>query len=237
MDFLPAGRVQSDTAIECLRSIMKFSIIIPTYNEEKYIKKCLDSIKNQGFKDHEIIVVDAESTDKTIAIAEKYTTNIILSDKKSVSYQRNLGANCSKGDYFIFLDADTQLYNALSFAVKYEADTNKLKAVSTLTNFYFGMKSCLNRASLIGYNIVVEKSFFYKVGGFRTVLLEDIDFSERALKHGKTKYVTSRCIVTSDRRYTKMGVLRTLRYYWELFIYKQLQNKKHFRFIKYINIR
>jgi len=56
---------------------MRIAVIIPAYNEEESIEKCLKSIKKQTYKDYEIIVVNAESTDKTAEIAAKYADRII----------------------------------------------------------------------------------------------------------------------------------------------------------------
>ncbi len=99
-------------------------------------------------------------------------------------------------------------------------------------------KRKMKQTSLIGYNIVIKRDLFNEVEGFRDVLLEDIDISVRLMdENTKMKYITNRFVITSERKYLKMGILRTLRYYWELFLYKLYQNEKHFRFITYIDIR
>ncbi|MDD3939883.1 MAG: glycosyltransferase, partial [Patescibacteria group bacterium] len=86
------------------------SIIIPTLNEEKYLPRLLESIKRQEFSDYEIIVSDAGSSDKTKMVAENYGANFILSNKiKHPSFQRNKGAEISKGGILLFLDADSVL--------------------------------------------------------------------------------------------------------------------------------
>jgi glycosyltransferase involved in cell wall biosynthesis len=84
----------------------KFSIVIPVYNVEKYIGKCLESIKKQTFKDYEIIVVDDGSDDNSMKIVKKYDTKIINSSHVGVSEARNIGAKHAKGEYLIFLDSD-----------------------------------------------------------------------------------------------------------------------------------
>lgn len=84
----------------------KFSIVIPVYNVENYIGKCLESIKKQTFKDYEIIVVDDGSDDNSMKIVKKYDTKIINSSHVGVSEARNIGAKQAKGDYLIFLDSD-----------------------------------------------------------------------------------------------------------------------------------
>ena len=86
------------------------SIVIPTLNEEKYLPRLLDSIKNQDFYDYEIIVSDAESSDKTIEIAKKYgAKTLVYTTTKHPSAQRNEGAKIAKGELLLFLDADVVL--------------------------------------------------------------------------------------------------------------------------------
>lgn len=84
----------------------KFSIIIPVYNVEKYIGKCLNSVFNQTEKDFEVIVVDDGSKDKSMEIVKKYDVQIIKTKHVSVSEARNLGVKKAKGEYLIFLDSD-----------------------------------------------------------------------------------------------------------------------------------
>ncbi len=84
----------------------KFSIVIPVYNVEKFIKRTLDSIKSQTFKDYEVIVVNDGSTDKSMDICKKYDVKIINSKHVEVSEARNIGAKQAKGEYLVFLDSD-----------------------------------------------------------------------------------------------------------------------------------
>ncbi len=90
----------------------KVSIIIPVYNVEKYIRKTLDSVVNQTFKDIEIIIVDNKSTDKTLDIVNEYAKD----DKRFVIYKntknlkqgiaRNFGVRMARGEYIFFIDGD-----------------------------------------------------------------------------------------------------------------------------------
>lgn len=89
----------------------KISIIIPSFNEENYIGRCLDSILNQTFSDFEIICVDDKSTDETPSIIKTYVKNdsrikFLVNPEKGVSSARNFGIINSSGDYFLFVDAD-----------------------------------------------------------------------------------------------------------------------------------
>lgn len=89
---------------------IKISIIIPMYNEQRYIARCLDSLKQQTFKDFELILIDDGSKDNTVDIAKKYDTDFdltILQQKNSgPGKARNRWAKEAKGDILIFVDAD-----------------------------------------------------------------------------------------------------------------------------------
>ena len=84
----------------------KFSIIVPVYNTEKYLKRCLDSIKSQSFKDYEVIIVNDGSTDNSSDIISKYPYKVINQDNQGLSMARNNGVKKTSGDYLIFLDSD-----------------------------------------------------------------------------------------------------------------------------------
>ena len=89
----------------------KVSVIIPVYNVEKYVKRCIESIINQTLKDIEIIIVDDGSTDNSLYIVEEYANNdsrIKLYSKKNegLGLTRNFGITRSTGEYIAFLDSD-----------------------------------------------------------------------------------------------------------------------------------
>lgn len=89
----------------------KISVVIPAFNAEKYIKKCLSSIKNQSFADFEAIVVIDGATDKTKEIAESFAKKdnrfiIIEQENKGPSGAKNKGIDFAKGKYITFVDSD-----------------------------------------------------------------------------------------------------------------------------------
>src|SRR3989344_4702815 len=91
----------------------KISLIIPAYNEEKYIGECLKSvIENSDGKFHEIIVVDNGSTDRTTEIARGFSCIKVVHEKlKGTNRARERGLRESTGDLIAFIDADTQLHS------------------------------------------------------------------------------------------------------------------------------
>ncbi len=85
------------------------TVIINVYNGEKYIKKCLDSIINQTYRNLEILIVNDGSTDKTLDICKSYNDKrlkIITTKNQGLSLSRNIGIDNAKGKYLYFVDAD-----------------------------------------------------------------------------------------------------------------------------------
>lgn len=97
-----------------LKTNIKISLIIPVYNVEKYLRKCLDSAINQTLKDIEIIVVNDGSTDKSLDICKEYEAKenrIILIDQKNsgLGISRNNAISIARGEFVCFLDSDDTL--------------------------------------------------------------------------------------------------------------------------------
>ena len=86
---------------------MEVSVIIPTYNRAKTIKKAIDSVKNQSLKPKEIIVVDDGSSDETPKILERIEgIKVLRQENRGVSAARNAGIKAAQGDWIAFLDSD-----------------------------------------------------------------------------------------------------------------------------------
>ena len=90
---------------------MKFSIIIPVYNVEKYIDKCLDSISKQTYKNYEVIIVNDGTKDNSVQIIEKYIKKneklkLLTKENGGLSDARNYGLKYATGDYLLFVDSD-----------------------------------------------------------------------------------------------------------------------------------
>lgn len=102
----------------------KFSIIIPLYNVEKYIKKCLDSVMNQTFDDYEVIVVNDGTKDKSMKIVDKYDVTTIYQENQGLSAARNTGLRYAKGEYIIFLDSDDYIEKDLLKEINESLDNN-----------------------------------------------------------------------------------------------------------------
>lgn len=94
--------------------MFKISIIIVTYNAERYLDECIKSVVEQNSNNFELLIIDGKSTDNTLSIIKKYDKNIdyFISEKDNGIYDAmNKGLDCAKGEYVYFLGADDTLYN------------------------------------------------------------------------------------------------------------------------------
>ena len=95
--------------------MLKLSVIIPVYNVEKYLRKCLDSVIRPQLSDYEIIIVNDGSTDSSPAIAEEYCRRfpdlcrMISTPNGGLGHARNVGLDNATGEYILFLDSDDYL--------------------------------------------------------------------------------------------------------------------------------
>ena len=125
------------------RSLL-LSVIVPAYNEEKYIENCLDSILSQLAPGYEVIVVNDGSTDATPSLLDKYCHHeqlrIIHQENSGLSVARNAGIACAKGEYLCFVDSDDELpENALQNLMTTALEKNaKLVIGSYEKRFRFG---------------------------------------------------------------------------------------------------
>lgn len=99
---------------------MKLSVIIPIYNMEKYIEKCVDSILDQTYKDYEIILVNDGSVDKSSQIIGRYEKKYkrikcIHKENGGLSDARNVGVRSANNDYILFIDSDDFINNKYAF--------------------------------------------------------------------------------------------------------------------------
>lgn len=93
------------------------SIIIPVYNVEKYLKRCLESVMNQTYKNIEIICINDGSTDRSLKILENYKIQdnrikVFSQENKGLSETRNRGINLAEGKYIFFIDSDDWIPNS-----------------------------------------------------------------------------------------------------------------------------
>ena len=114
--------------------MIKVSIIVPVYNVETYLAKCLDSLVNQTLKDIEVIVVNDGSPDNSEKIIDKYTkkySNIkgYIKENGGLSDARNYGLKKAHGEYVLFVDSDDYIDSQMVEKMYHQAIKNKLDVV------------------------------------------------------------------------------------------------------------
>lgn len=110
------------------------SIIVPVYNVENYIERCLNSLVNQTFKDIEVITINDGSTDKSLELLNKYEkedirVSVIDLGDEGVSYCRNLGIEKANGKYIMFVDSDDWIDSSMVEVMYKKAEENNLDLV------------------------------------------------------------------------------------------------------------
>lgn len=228
---------------------MKISIVIPTYNEEKYLPKLLQSIKKQDFNDYEVIVADAFSVDMTRRIAKKYGAKIV--DGGLPAFGRNAGAKEAKGEYIYFLDADVVLpknflkntYNELkeknldiaTCTIKPTSPLEIDKIMHNFANIVIKLSSYTNNPYAPGFCIMVKRRLHRKIKGFdeSLKLREDHDYVRRAIRYGKFGVLESSYIKVSIRRLRKEGRINLAKKYFMVEFYNIINSKNLIEKIEY----
>ena len=211
-------------------------MVMPTFNEERYIKQTLESLALQSHPAFELIIKDGTSTDNTVDIAREYADKIVSSKDASIGDARNQGAKHAKGEVIVFLDADTSLdKNALEYInedfthhkialllPKYGPRAEEAKTVSRtkrdISRFLIGFENYWRMhvdEFCGGMCMPVDTVTFKEVGGFdkRIKCCEDIEISYRLRKAGNTFSDYRVKAYFSIRRFILSGYVKTLRNY------------------------
>ncbi len=210
----------------------RLSVIIPTLNEAACLPLLLRDLSEQIYRDFEVIVVDGRSTDKTLKIAQKFKKKlprlkIIISPKRHVCFQRNLGAGSAAGRILVFADADCRIDKSfllglryrwetsgadlLSFWIKPDEINSQNESVSLAVNLFRELQNNLHPHYLLESLFAVSKECFEAAGGFD----ETVNYAEgtrliKALtKNGCVSKISRDPAYTfSFRRLRQLGLLK-----------------------------
>jgi len=198
-------------------SLPKISIIVPTINEANNLPLLLSDlsiIKEDG----EIIIIDCGSKDKTIDIANIYGARVYKSKEKNRGLQLNMGAKNAKGDWFIFLHADTRLsHNWLKkinsvlkedknhiYYFKFKVDHKKI--IYRVLEIFVNLRSQYFRQPYGDQGLIIHRDTYFKNNGFRKIpLMEDVDFIMRLNKKKVLKQLNSPIFISS-RKWEKTNI-------------------------------
>ena len=196
------------------KSIVKLSIIIPTLNESKNLPLLLSDL--QEIDNSEILIIDSASTDKTRDIALINGTDFYKIGRKNRGLQLNYGAKKAKGEWLLFIHADSRLKFNWSLEIEdiLKKDSNLIyyfnfkvnnKSVSyRLLEFLVNLRCFLFKTPYGDQGLLISKENFKTQGGFKTIpLMEDIDFIRRINKKYLRSLKTS--ISTSSRKWEEVN--------------------------------
>lgn len=199
-------------------AIAKISIIIPVLNEAENLESVINGIPKT--ENIEMIIVDGGSQDKTVEIAQGLGVKVIVT-QRGRSLQMNAGAKIATGEILLFLHGDTQL------PTEFEKDVRKIWVNSNIIAGAFQLKiDDFNRSLRIiektvfwrskylqmpygDQAIFVKASTFWEVGGFpEQPIMEDFELIRRLNRLGKIEILSS-SVITSGRRWQRLGVFKT----------------------------
>jgi len=210
--------------------IPRVSVIIPAFNEEGSLPDCLDSIQALNTASLEVIVVDNNSTDRTVHVAETNGARVIPCPAQGIAAARNEGAKHAKGEFLAFIDADGKasvgwLDAALPVAARsgvvtgwnYFRETNPILALyfNTYSMVFFTLQmlsSFLGGTVIAGNNMVIRRDLFLSVGGFPCYVGEDVKLARiLAARKERASFCLGMKVSYSSRRFRKQGFLRTMK--------------------------
>ncbi len=227
---------------------MNISLIIPAYNEEKYIGPCLASvIKNAPGKFSEIIVVDNASTDATATIAAAYPgVTVVCEPKKGANCARQRGFEETHGDYVAYIDADTRMPpDWFTKAEKLLGEHPEWVALSGPYKYYDGsimhnfimavlwwisapIAARLAGYALLGGNFIAKREVVAAMGGFDSSVAfygDDTAIARRLSGYGKVAFKMNFFMYTSIRRLMQEGIWITNFRYGMNFLWQVLFGK------------
>lgn len=201
------------------------SVIVPTFQEEQYIRNLLESLRKQTYRNFEVIVVDGGSRDRTVEIAKNYETRTIVRPGEPEFESRNIGGKIAKGNLLLFTSADV-IFEAGALqmlADQFEKDAT----LGGLCGFGLGRVYDAPLWTKIEYNfyyttlglwtkltkdfhgngsfIAIRQRLFGETGGFTGRTDADGFFLNSLGKRTKVKFVLDLPMRTSGRRAKKMG--------------------------------
>ena len=189
----------------------KVSVIVPIYNVERFVKRCLDSLVNQSLQEIQIILVNDGSTDESGNIAKeyasKYTNKIIYLEKENggLSDARNFGMRYAEGEYIAFLDSDDYVENTMyeemyNKALQENSDyvecdflweyPNKVKKDKRIP--YSNKKEMLTNVRVVAWNKLIKREILEKnnISFPKGLRYEDIEFTYKLIPYlNKVSYV------------------------------------------------
>ena len=189
----------------------KISIIIPTIDEASNLPLLLSDLSSIQ-KEGEIIIVDSGSEDKTIDVANIYGAKVFISKERNRGLQLDIGAKKSKGEWLIFLHADTRLthdwYEKINSFLKgnknsiyyFEFKINHKKIIYRVLEILVNFRSKFFKQPYGDQGLIIHRTTYFKNNGFRKIpLMEDVDFLRRLNKKKDLKQLNLPIFISSRK--------------------------------------
>jgi glycosyltransferase involved in cell wall biosynthesis len=209
------------------------SVVVPTFNEEAGIERCLQSLADQTIprSEYEIIVVDGDSKDRTRELAQRYADRVFVQTSPKVGGARNDGALAATGTYLATTDADCVLPRDWLERVRDDLSKDGVVmvygTVRPIENTFRNRLSLglANRGSALSYrmgwmyytlgcNSAFRRDAFMRAGMYRTIDAgDDLEIARRMVREGRVLFDPRLTVGFSMRRYAQFGLLRSL-YQW-----------------------
>jgi len=207
--------------------LSKISIIIPTINEAGNLPLLLSDLSSVQ-KEGEIIIVDCGSEDKTVDIANIYGAKVYKSEERNRGLQLNIGAKNSKGDWLIFLHADTRLthdwfkkINSFlngdkNYIYYFKFKINHEKIIFRVLEILVNLRSQFFKQPYGDQGLVIHRTTYFKNNGFRKIpLMEDVDFFMRLNKKKDLKQLNLPIFISS-RKWERTNIFLQAIKNWQL---------------------
>ena len=195
----------------------KISIIIPTINEANNLPLLLSDLSVIQ-KEGEIIIVDCGSEDKTIDVANIYGAKVFKSEERNRGLQLDIGAKNSKGDWLIFLHADTRLTHDWlkkinlvlkgdkNYIYNFTFKINHKKIIYRVLEILVNFRSQYFKQPYGDQGLIIHRTIYFKNNGFRKIpIMEDIDFLRRLNKKKDLKQLNLPIFISS-RKWEKTNI-------------------------------
>lgn len=209
----------------------RISVIVPIYNVENYIEKCLKSLQNQTFTDFEVLLINDETKDKSAEIAEKYCNidnrfNLYHKKNGGLSDTRNYGLERAKGEYVVFIDSDDYIHEdylkvLYSSCVENNADMSYCRSKYSYFNLgitlkmpFSAKKGILSKKDALNmlirdnslhsyaWNKMYKRTLFTDNNiKYPNMYFEDIATSARVLMHANKLAVTDKYLYYYSKRF------------------------------------
>ncbi len=189
----------------------KISIIIPTINEANNLPLLLSDLSVIQ-KEGEIIIVDCGSEDKTIDVANIYGAKVFKSEERNRGLQLDIGAKNSKGDWLIFLHADTRLTHDWlkkinlvlkgdkNYIYNFTFKINHKKIIYRVLEILVNFRSQYFKQPYGDQGLIIHRTIYFRNNGFRKIpIMEDIDFLRRLNKKKDLKQLNLPIFISSRK--------------------------------------